>query len=207
MGENEDILKQIEELKKRMEKKESQPVDRKKQIKVHRVTTEKRDYYEEPKKEEPVDPVSKYLGGDSATPNNAPGAPHGGQQQKKPSKDYIHKRIAANEVHIWLNKSLTLFLVNIVGLMVFYFLLNLAMALVADVVMFALVGINAFFLMTFRKHQIYLQRRYNITPKRGMFSGMGIPKQRQWNQRGPNYNENPQQQQYEDYTNEGDAPW
>lgn len=217
MGENEEIMKQIEALKKRMEGKADKGKKLPTKIKVSRVTTEKRDYYEEPKKE--VDPVSKFLGSEgtppdrlpgdqseSAPPDATPGESYGGQQEKKPSKNYVSKKIAANEVHVWLKKGISLFTGNIVGLLVFYFLINLGIALVADIVMFALVGLNAYFLMIFRKKQIYLQRTYNLAVQRTMFSGMKIPKARQWNQRGPGFNENPQQKQYNQ--NEGDdEPW
>lgn len=197
--EMEDIKKklaELDELKKRIEGKANKPVERNKQIKVSRVTTEKRDYYEDPKEE--VDPVSKYLGGDSVPSDGPPGRTSGMEQIKKQDKDFIHKRIAAQEVSKYLRQGVFFLVMNIIGFFAFYMMIVLRSGLLIDIVMFAMIMANAIFLFKFRRQELYLIRKYNIQVQGNLFSGMNIPKVRRYNPRGPRFMQNPQQEYYDE---------
>jgi hypothetical protein len=197
-------MKEIEEIKKRIEQKlaAQAPQEPKVQKRIVPIRTkriiqeslesekeeEQIEEQEEEQEEESADPVSRYLGGGKKKI----------EQIRKEDKDFIHKRIAAQEVLRWVKKGTFLFTMNIIGFFVFYLMIVMGAGVMIDVIMVVMVIINAFFLVQMRKHQIYLTRRYNIQTQRGFLSGMGIPKIRRYNPRGPQFQQRPRDFQYDE---------
>ena len=72
---------------------------------------------------------------------------------------------------------------DIVGFFIFYMMIVLRSGLLIDITMMSLVVVNAFFLMSFRKQQIYLTRKYNIQAQGNFLLANMIPQKRQWKQR------------------------
>lgn len=206
----EEIDKQMLELKKMKERLGKKSVPTKKTNKKNdTVLIKKREIYEEEYKPKiKTDPISKYLGEDDQE-EYEPEQPRTQSDKmekqninkiRQKDKNFIHKRIAAQEVNGWVRKGIIISVMNIVGLLVFYMLLILGTGLAITVVMFGLIIADAYFLMRFRKHQIYLIRRYNVVVQGGFFSTGRIPKIRRYNPRGRRFQERPQD--YDDYEEE-----
>jgi hypothetical protein len=187
-------MKELEALKKRIEEKvdvEDRPPKPKKQVKPIKV---RRTYEEEYEKDDPeVDPVSKYLGTPQQQPPQQPQQAQGIQQVKKQDKNFVHKRIAAQEVNKWIRKGVFIFMMNVIGFFVFYMMIVIRSGLLIDITMIAMVIVNCFFLASFRKHQLYLTRKYNIQTQGNFLVGGKIPTIRRYKPRQQQYQQPPQQ--------------
>jgi Ca2+-dependent lipid-binding protein len=122
------------------------------------------------------------------------------RQVKKQDGEFIHKRIAAQEILRWLKISILLMTMNIIGFFVMYFLFTLWMVLIADIAMVAVIIFDGFYLMRMRKHQQYLINKYNIQRQPSMFSGMSkrAPQEYRQQQRPPRQQQRGKQPFYND---------
>jgi hypothetical protein len=195
MSEIDDLDKEIDErmrelsqMKQRIERKRTGEAETKHIVTPIKIKRTYEEEYEPKKEVKNTDPVTKYLGGGDEKI----------EQIKQQDKDFVHKRIAAQEVYKWVKKGVFIFAMNIIGFFMFYMFVIIGAGLLIDIIMIAMVILNAFFLMQMRRHQIYLTRKYNIQTQRGLLSGMGIPKIRRYNPRGPKFQQNPQDLQYDD---------
>ena len=166
-----------------------------------------------PQEPEGRDPVDRYLNPDEVFPDPADEQQFDREQGEAEAKfdheevrrvkqqdsNFIHKRIAAQEILKWMKTSIMLLTLNIISFFVFYMFFSIFLVLFADIVLVFAVIFDGFFLMKMRKHSAYLQQKYNIQRQPSMFGGAGVrtapPQYRQ--QRAP-------QRQQQGYPNDYD---
>jgi hypothetical protein len=182
---------------------------------------QQQDQYQEPQQEQqqqpPRDPVDMYLNKDEVFPDQTDEQPQqdeyaetqsnnrfdqqGIQRARKQDSQFIHKRIAAQEVLRWLKMSVLLLTMNIVVVFVLYLFAIMLLYLIVDIVIVAAVIFDGFYLMRMRKQQQYLQKKYNIQRQPSMLGGgfrRGAPQYRQ--QQRPQQR---QQQTQQDFYDQG----
>lgn len=163
-----DLLAQIEELKKRVrsnEQKDTAPVQ-KRTIRIKRPATPQQ--VEEEVIIEEQDPVAMYQQQHGQPQQQQQGVKQDltkVKQLQQDTGDMIDKRVAAQDTVHWLKLASAMGFMAIISVFMIYLFIIAGLAIVSDgVLVFTVIG-EGYLLIKVRKYQLYLQNKYRIQTK------------------------------------------
>lgn len=182
MSENDDLRKQIEALKARIDKtdeKKGLQMGEKKKVVVPLRSSKTVTTTTTVEPPAPVaDPVQQYMNQQQQQPQQ-PQQPYMNQQgiqQVQNMGDTIDKRVAAIEVIKWLVMGRIMGFAAIFGVFLIYMFQIVELAIVGDIVFIFVIILSGYFLVRMQKQMKYLQMKYGLQPA-PLIPAMGRQKQ------------------------------